>query len=67
MTIFGFLVGLVIYVAIRLVLSGCYIVRPDQRAVLTSFGRAARVSKEAVDDPIFLMTRRSVTSIPRSR
>ncbi len=51
MIIFGFLVGLVIYVVFRLVLSGFYVVRPDQRAVLTSFGRAARVSKEAVDDP----------------
>ncbi|MFT5124257.1 MAG: regulator of protease activity HflC (stomatin/prohibitin superfamily) [Kiritimatiellia bacterium] len=51
MSIFGFLIGLVIYIVIRLVLSGFYTVRPDQRAVLTSFGRAVRVGTEPVQDP----------------
>ena len=41
--IVGFLIGVAIYFAIRVGLTGFYTVRPDERAVLTSFGRAKRL------------------------
>ncbi len=36
-----FLIGLLLYSLIRVLITGFYTVRPDQRAVLTSFGKAA--------------------------
>ncbi len=39
-----FLLGLAIYVGVRVLARGFYTVRPDERAVLTSFGRAQRLS-----------------------
>lgn len=51
-TIACFLAGLVIYIVIRCGLSGFYTVKPDERAALTSFGRAQRMPGEGmVDDP----------------
>lgn len=44
MTAIAFLFGLLVYSVVRVLLAGFYTVRPDQRAVLTSFGRAARLS-----------------------
>lgn len=38
----SFLAGLAIYAVFRLLITGFYTVRPDQRAVLTTFGRADR-------------------------
>lgn len=46
--------GLFLYGAVRVLISGFYTVRPDQRAVLTTFGRADRLPGEGmkkVDDP----------------
>jgi regulator of protease activity HflC (stomatin/prohibitin superfamily) len=45
----SFLAGLAIYATIRVLITGFYVVKPDQRAVLTSFGRAERLSEELVD------------------
>ncbi len=44
----GFLGGLFIYAIVRVLITGFYVVRPDQRAVLTSFGRAERLPEEHV-------------------
>ncbi|MEO0446115.1 MAG: SPFH domain-containing protein [Verrucomicrobiota bacterium] len=41
--LYAFLAGLGFYILIRALASGFYTVRPDQRAVLTSFGRAERL------------------------
>ncbi len=47
-----FIAGLIIYVVIRCGLSGFYTVKPDERAALTSFGRAQRLpGGSTVDDP----------------
>lgn len=43
----GLVVGVGIYAVFRVLITGFYIVRPDQRAVLTSFGRAQRLSEDA--------------------
>ncbi|MCO6459656.1 MAG: SPFH domain-containing protein [Pirellulaceae bacterium] len=45
----AFLAGLLIYATIRVLITGFYTVRPDQRAVLTSFGRAERLPGELGD------------------
>ena len=48
------LVGLALYAIFTVLIGGFYVVRPDQRAVLTSFGRAERLSadsSEVADDP----------------
>ncbi len=49
--LFGFLSGLALYAVIRVLATGLYIVRPDQRAVLTSFGRAERMPGEMAEGP----------------
>lgn len=41
--IIAFIIGVVIYFTIRCLITGFYTVRPDQRAVITSFGRAVRM------------------------
>lgn len=46
-----FLLGLVVYLVYKVLLSGFYTVKPDERAVLTSFGRAERIGKQLVTDP----------------
>lgn len=49
MTIFGLFVGLALYALVRVLLSGFYTVRPDERAALTSFGRANRLNDATVE------------------
>ncbi len=50
MTILFFLLaGLSLYVVIRVLIGGFYVVRPDQRAVITSLGRAERMPSEEID------------------
>ena len=52
--ILSFLGGILIYGVIRVLITGLYVVRPDQRAVLTTFGRAERMPGEqdvTPDDP----------------
>lgn len=43
---FGLFIGLLLYGLYRALLSGFYTVRPNERAVLTSFGRARRLPGE---------------------
>ncbi|MCH5374974.1 MAG: hypothetical protein JJ992_13440 [Planctomycetes bacterium] len=47
--VFSFFAGLAVYVFVRVVATGLYTVRPDQRAVLTTFGRAERLPTEKID------------------
>lgn len=49
--VFSFLGGLAVYAVIRVLVTGFYVVRPDQRAVLSSFGRAERLPGEHLDAP----------------
>ncbi len=47
-----FLVGLGLYCIVRVLITGFYTVRPDERAVITSFGRAQRMPGDPlVEDP----------------
>ena len=51
MLLFAFLVGIVAYALFRALFSGFYTIRPDERAVLTSFGRAHTTPGEKVLNP----------------
>ena len=51
MTLGAFLIGLTIYAVIRVIISGFFTVRPDQRAALTTFGRAQRLPKSDLPEP----------------
>ncbi len=42
----AFVAGLVLYLVVKVLATALFIVRPDERAVLTSFGRARRLSDE---------------------
>ena len=50
-SLFALLFGMFVYVGIRVVLRGFFTVRPDERAVKTSFGRAERLRGGSEDDP----------------
>lgn len=70
LAILAFLGGLGIYCVVRVLITGFYIVRPDQRAVLTSFGRAERLPDEMVDkadDPHLSADERNRYVYPRVR
>lgn len=63
-----FCAGLFLYGIIRVLLSGFYTVRPDQRAVITSFGRAERMPGDSiVEDPNFNEDERSRYKYPTVR
>jgi regulator of protease activity HflC (stomatin/prohibitin superfamily) len=47
---FAFLAGIALYAVIRVLITGFYVVRPDQRAVITSFGRAERLGEMSKDE-----------------
>jgi regulator of protease activity HflC (stomatin/prohibitin superfamily) len=48
----GLALGFIVYFIIRTVLTGIYTVDQNERAVLTSFGRAERLGGSTLDDPI---------------
>jgi regulator of protease activity HflC (stomatin/prohibitin superfamily) len=50
--VFGILLGAVVYVLLRYVLSGFFTVDQNERAVKTSFGRAQRISGTTLDTAI---------------
>jgi regulator of protease activity HflC (stomatin/prohibitin superfamily) len=53
MTIFlSFLAGVIAFVVIRLLIGCLYTVRPDQRAVVTSFGAVQRLQEKAAAPPL---------------
>lgn len=52
MIIIGFLAGILVYATVR-ILSGClFTVRPDQRAVVTSFGAVQKLQEKAAPPPL---------------
>jgi regulator of protease activity HflC (stomatin/prohibitin superfamily) len=48
----GTLLGLLAYFIVRAILTGIYTVDQNERAVLTTFGRAERLAGTTLDDPI---------------
>lgn len=52
MIIIGFLAGILVYATVR-ILGGClFTVRPDQRAVVTSFGAVQKLQEKAAPPPL---------------
>ncbi len=59
MTLSSFLIGFALYFLVRCILSGFYSVDQNERAVITSFGRAQRLGNATtLDDPISESLRR---------
>ncbi len=52
MSVMAFLIGAFVYFVLRVLVRGFYTVRPDQRAVISSFGRAERMEGVAAADPV---------------
>jgi regulator of protease activity HflC (stomatin/prohibitin superfamily) len=50
--VFGMMLGFLAYFIVRAVLTGIYTVDQNERAVLTTFGRADRLTGTTLDDPI---------------
>src|SRR5471030_2995171 len=50
--VFGMLLGFFAYFIVRAVLTGIYTVDQNERAVLTTFGRAERLGGTTLEDPI---------------
>ena len=50
--IFGALLGFLAYFIVRAILTGIYTVDQNERAVITSFGRAERLGGTTLEDPI---------------
>lgn len=48
--VFAFLAGLLVYVVIKVFVRALYTVKPNERAVLTSFGRAVRLADQWVEN-----------------
>ena len=48
-----FAIGILIYIFIRIIVSGFYTIDQNERAVKTIFGRAQRVGRDTSSDPIF--------------
>jgi regulator of protease activity HflC (stomatin/prohibitin superfamily) len=49
---FGTLLGLLAYFVVRIIVTGIYTVDQNERAVLTTFGRAERLGGTTLEDPI---------------
>jgi regulator of protease activity HflC (stomatin/prohibitin superfamily) len=52
MIIFGFFVGIIGYAVVRMLIGCLYTVRPDQRAVVTSFGAVQKLQEKAPPPPL---------------
>src|SRR5271156_1624336 len=50
--IFGAMLGFLAYFIVRAVLTGIYTVDQNERAVITTFGRAERLGGTTLEDPI---------------
>ncbi len=50
MQLFFFLLGVLLYFVFKVIVRGFYTVKPDERAVVTTFGRADRIGKSVVKD-----------------
>jgi regulator of protease activity HflC (stomatin/prohibitin superfamily) len=47
----GLILGLIVYAVFKVGVNGFYTVKPNERAVITSFGRAERMGEQVVEDP----------------
>jgi regulator of protease activity HflC (stomatin/prohibitin superfamily) len=65
MLLTAFLFGLVVYSLYRVVIRAFYTVKPNERAVITSFGRAQRFGNLSVDDPRMTEEERARYRFPR--
>jgi regulator of protease activity HflC (stomatin/prohibitin superfamily) len=65
MSITAFLFGLALYSLYRVVIRAFYTVKPNERAVLTSFGRAQRFGDHTVEDPRMTEEERARYRFPR--
>lgn len=61
----SFLLGILIFIIYRVFIRAFYIVKPDERAVLTSFGRAQRLGKLMLKDPAFSEEELARYQVPR--
>jgi regulator of protease activity HflC (stomatin/prohibitin superfamily) len=52
----GLFIGFLLYALVRVLLSGFYTVKPDERAAITSFGRAVRLGEQTVSASDHLMS-----------
>jgi regulator of protease activity HflC (stomatin/prohibitin superfamily) len=50
--IFGFLLGILAYAVVRILIRCLYTVRPDQRAVVTSFGAVQKLNEKSPPPPL---------------
>ena len=50
MALFAFVAGLFLFIVFKVVVRALYTVKPNERAVLTSFGRAVRLGDQMVSD-----------------
>lgn len=67
MEIFAFFFGLAVYAIFRIGVAGFFTVRPNERAVLTSFGRAQRLPGAPFEDPDLSEDERQRYQYPRLR
>ena len=51
MSFFTFVLGLVIYIVVKVGIGGFFTVKPNERAVKSSFGRAERMPGKPMEDP----------------
>ncbi|MCG6941010.1 MAG: SPFH domain-containing protein [Thiohalocapsa sp.] len=51
MTVLAFLAGLILYFGITVLSRAWFVVKPNERAVLVTMGRAQRLGRQFVDDP----------------
>ncbi|WP_295435740.1 SPFH domain-containing protein [uncultured Thiodictyon sp.] len=65
MLLTAFLSGLALYSIYRVVIRAFYTVKPNERAVLTSFGRAQRFGDQRVEDPRMTEEERARYRFPR--
>lgn len=68
--VISFIAGLILYFLFRVVLTAFYVVRPDQRAVITTFGRAERLALDMVekgDEPTLTADESERYKYPRVR
>ncbi len=49
----SFLLGVLVFILYRVVISALYIVKPDERAVITTFGRAQRLGQSMIKESAF--------------
>ena len=67
MSLIAFVFGVFLYALVRVGLRGFYTVRPDERAVKTSFGRAERLPGSSTDDPSLSPEERERYQYPQVR